>query len=173
LLQTSGSAAKTGVVAFFVNLPHFASGLLGGTLVDRFGYKRISVIAEVVSGISIGLIPLFYKTVGQAFWQLLVLVFFGALLEIPGVTARRSLLPGLAATAGIRLEQINASFESIQSIALLLGPPIAGVLVGVVGATSALWVDSASFFCSAAIVGTTIPVTIAAIRGAASGRYFT
>src|SRR6476620_7677977 len=75
VLQTTGSAAKTGLTGFFVALPFLITGIFGGTVVDRLGYKRSSVIADSVSGIGIALVPLLYYTVGLAFWQLLALVF--------------------------------------------------------------------------------------------------
>ncbi|MBX6341786.1 MAG: MFS transporter, partial [Thermomicrobiaceae bacterium] len=170
VLQTTGSATKTGLTGFAVALPAFAAGILGGAVVDRLGFKRASVVADVVSGIGIGLIPLLYHTVGLAFWQLLALVFLGALLEIPGLTARRSLLPELAALGGLRLEQINAAFESIQGVSLLLGPPVAGVLIARLGASDVLWLDAASFAASALIVGVAVPA-FRLERPAAPGRY--
>jgi MFS family permease len=173
VLQTTGSASKTGAVAFFVVLPHFLAGVFGGTLVDRFGYKRISVVADSVSGVGIACIPLLYETIGLEFWQLLALVFVGALLTIPGLTARRSLLPGLSQISGIRLERTNSAFESCQNLAFLIGPLIAGILVGIVGAAQSLWIDSATFFFSAIVVATVIPSTIGATRGAAAGKYLT
>ncbi len=170
VLQTTGSATKTGLTGFAVALPAFAAGILGGAVVDRLGFKRASVVADFVSGIGIGLIPLLYHTVGLAFWQLLALVFLGALLEIPGLTARRSLLPELAALGGLRLEQINAAFESIQGVSLLLGPPLAGVLIARLGASDVLWLDAASFAASALIVGVAVPA-FRLERPAAPGRY--
>ena len=107
VLQTTGSAAMTGLAGFFVALPGFLAGIFGGTLVDRLGYKRVSVVADLVSGIAIALIPLLFNTVGLAFWQLLALIFLGALLEIPGVTARRALLPELAGMARVRLDRFG------------------------------------------------------------------
>ncbi|MGH2532079.1 MAG: hypothetical protein ACRDJW_07195 [Thermomicrobiales bacterium] len=115
-------------------LPGFLAGIFGGTLVDRTGYKRFSVLADSVSGVGIGAIPLLYHTVGLAFWQLLILVFTGALLEVPGLTARRAMLPELAELAGMRLERVNASFESVRNLAMLVGPAAAGLLVGLLAA---------------------------------------
>ena len=50
VLQTTGSAAMTGLAGFFVMLPGFVAGIFGGRLVDRLGYKRVSMIADLVSG---------------------------------------------------------------------------------------------------------------------------
>ena len=69
-------------------LPTVLGALLGGAPLDRLGRKRASVLADLASGASVAAIPLLYHTVGLAFWQLLVLVFLGALLDAPGNTAR-------------------------------------------------------------------------------------
>lgn len=37
VLQTTGSASKTGISAFFTTLPMVLSGFFGGILVDRLG----------------------------------------------------------------------------------------------------------------------------------------
>lgn len=171
VLQTTGSATKTGLTGFFVALPAFVAGVFGGTIVDRLGYKRASVIADAVSGAGVALVPLLYHTIGLAFWQLLALVFLGNLLAIPGLTARRALLPELAGLARWRLERINASFEGIQYVSLLLGPPIAGLLIAVLGANNVLWLDAASFAVSALVVGAFIPAALAGTKRAARGRY--
>lgn len=171
VLQTTGSAAKTGITGGFVALPAFLVGVFGGTLVDRLGYKRSSVIADVVSGVGIACVPLFYHTIGLAFWQLLALVFVSNLLAIPGLTARRAMLPELATLAHWRLEGVNASFEGVQYLALLLGPPIAGLLIAMIGASNVLWLDAASFAASAVIVGALIPRVASGLKDAARGRY--
>src|SRR6266540_7286317 len=93
VLQTTGSATQTGITGFFNVLPVVLAGFFGGTLVDRLGYKRTSIIADIASGITTALIPLLYFTIGFEFWQLMVLVFLGALLDTPGSTARSALVP--------------------------------------------------------------------------------
>ena len=89
VLQTTRSVAQTGITAFFAALPLVLSSFLSTTLVDRLGYKRTSVIGDMLSGVTVALVPLLYHTVGLAFWQLLVLVFLGGLLKSPGITAQR------------------------------------------------------------------------------------
>lgn len=157
VLETSGSAAKTGLTGFFDVLPVVIAGLLGGALVDRLGHRRSSIIADVVSGVTVVLIPLLYATVGLPFWQLLVLVFFGSLLDMPGSTARQSLVPELAELGQVSLERINSAYQSIQQGAFLIGPPLAGLLIATVGATNVLLIDGASFAISALLVTLCVP----------------
>ena len=33
-----------------MSLPQFASGILGGAVIDRLGYRRVSVAADLISG---------------------------------------------------------------------------------------------------------------------------
>jgi MFS family permease len=47
VLQTTGSATQTGITGFFTVLPVVLTGFLGGTLVNRLGYKRTSIIAAL------------------------------------------------------------------------------------------------------------------------------
>ena len=173
VLEATGSAAKTGLTGFFMLLPAVLSGVFGGPLVDRLGFKRSSILADAVSGVGIALIPLLYHTVGLAFWQLLALVFLGALLDVPGLTARRSLLPELATLAGVRLERANAAYEANNQISFLLGPPLAGLLIAAVGPTKVLWIDAATFAVAVAAIAVAVPNVAGAALVRPAGRYLT
>src|SRR6186997_3336381 len=107
VLQTTGSATKTGVTAFAALLPVVLSGFFGGALVDRLGYRRMSIVGDLASAVSVAAIPILNSTVGLEFWQLVVLVFLGGLLDAPGGTARASLLPDVAERAGWTLERAS------------------------------------------------------------------
>jgi MFS family permease len=160
VLQTTGSATLTGIAAFATGLPALLAGIFGGTLVDRLGYRQTAIVAEIVGGFGILLLPVLYSLGVLAFWHVLVCGFVGSLLQIPGLSARRSMLPELAEVAGIRLERVNSWFESLHSLGMLLGPPLAGVLITTIGAANVLWIDAASFFIAAALVLTLIPARL-------------
>jgi len=167
VLQTTGSAVKTGLTAFFAALAVVVAAFLGGVVVDRLGYKRASIVADLASGTAVALIPLLYATVGLAFWQLLALVFLGNLCDAPGTTARTALVPDVARAATMPLEQATASAQAIQRGARLLGAPLAGVLIAALGVSRVLWVDAATFGVSALLVGVAMPA-IPTMRLAAS-----
>jgi MFS family permease len=161
VLQTTGSATRTGITGFFTILPVVLAGFLGGTLIDRLGYKRTSIIADLASGVTVALIPLLHFTVGLRFWQLMLLVFLGALLDAPGSTARSALIPELAALAGMPIERATSASQVIERSSRLVGAPLAGFLIAVMGTANVLWLDAVSFFISLAIVAllvTAIPI---------------
>jgi MFS family permease len=158
VLQTTGSATRTGITGFFTVLPVVLAGFFGGTLVDRLGYKRTSIIADIASGVTTALIPLLYFTTGLEFWQLMILVFLGALLDSPGSTARSALLPELAEMAHMPIERATSLIHIIERGSRLIGAPLGGLLIAWIGTENVLWLDAASFFISAAIIGLTITV---------------
>jgi len=157
ILQTTGSPARAGFAAACAALASALTALFGGPLVDRWGYRRTSVAADLASGLAVGLIPLLHGTVGLAFWQLVLLIVAGALLDAPGAAAREGLLPNLAAHAGLRLERVNAVAQALWRVAGLLGPALAGLLLASLGPGTALALDAATFAISAALLATAMP----------------
>lgn len=157
VLATTGSASKTGVTAFAGLGPAVLSGIFGGALVDRLGYRRTSVVADLASAAAVAAIPLLHATIGIAFWQLLALVFLGALLDAPGVTARAALTPDVADRAGWSYERASGAAAVVERASRLAGAPLAGVLIAVVGPTNVLWIDAATFVVSALAVALGVP----------------
>lgn len=160
VLLTTGSVVQAGITGFCSALPMVFSGFFGSALVDQLGYKRTSVIGDILSGTTIMLVPLLSYTSGLAFWQLLVLVFIGGLLRSPADTARTALVPDLAYLAGMRLEQANAWSDGMRRIAKFFGAPLAGVLIAVIGTRNLLWLDAASFAFSALMIGLFVPTIV-------------
>ncbi len=157
VLTTTGSAVRTGLVAFCGLLPLILAALLGGAVVDRLGQRRMSIIADVASMTCVAAIPFLYARHALAFWQLLALVFVRGMLDAPGTTARAALLPELAARARLSFVQANTIHEVIESGSQLLGPALAGVLVSGLGANNVLWVDAATYAASAALIAAAVP----------------
>lgn len=157
VLETTGSAGRTGLVGTAFALPALLAGLLGGVVIDRIGGRRMSVIADIVSGLSVAAIPILHHTVGLPFWLLLVLVFFGAMLDIPGLTARRTMLPGLAERSGMPMETMNSAYEMSDGVAVIAGPVLAGFLIAWIDASNVLLIDAATFAASAVLIGLFTP----------------
>ena len=91
-------------------------------------------------------------------------------MEVPGLTARRSMLPELAERAGMRLERANTLYEANQQLSYLLGPPLAGLLIAWLGASNVLWIDAATFALSAVAVAVAVPA-IATKPASRAGSY--
>jgi len=164
VLGSGGSGVEVGVAAAFATAPVIIGGPLGGVVVDRVGHRRAAVVAYLVSGATVLALPVLALTVGLPFWALLALVFVGGLLDTPGQTARRVMLPRLSTAAGVRLEQSVGFLDGSERLAKLVGASVAGLLVATVGPVATLFVDAGSFAVSAALTRALVP------RDPASGR---
>jgi MFS family permease len=162
VLETTGSAGRAGVVAFCSTLPVVVAALLGGPVVDRLGLRRSSVVSDTVCAAAVAAVPVLHLSVGLAFWQLLALVAVTGLFHAPGETARAVLLPDLAERAGIAIERATSAYDGATRGARMLGAPLAGGLIAVLGAERVLLLDGATFLASAVLIG-------AGVRAGAGG----
>ncbi|GHD41576.1 MFS transporter [Mycetocola manganoxydans] len=161
VLATTGSPLATGVAGVFATVPLIIGGALGGAVIDRFGYRSASILADLASGATVLLIPVFALTGGLPFWLLLLLVFLSGLLDTPGDTAKTVLLPELAERGGVALARAAGAQSAVQRTASMLGAATAGILVALVGATNSLFVNAVTFAVSALLVVVCIPRDVA------------
>ena len=164
VLETTGSAAKTGIAAFFTTLPLAVGALFGGTIADRVGRRLASVVTDLASAVSIAGIPVLFAAGALEFWHLAALAFAASLFDAPGQAAREALVRELAEQSERSLERATSLWVSTEHVAYVVGAPIAGLLVAAIGAMNVLWLDAASFVTSAALVALAVP------RGRAGAR---
>ena len=157
VLQTTGSATKTGLAAAASSLPIMLSAAFSGTLADRMGHRRASIVSDLVSAVIVLLVPVLHATVGIEFWQLLALVFLRSLFATPGETARGAMLPRLAERTGVPLERATSGYDAVARGARMLGAPLAGVLIATMGAPNLLVLDAATYVLSAVLVARFVP----------------
>ena len=157
VLVTTGSPVLMGVVGLAEMLPYVVAQLLAGPLVDRVGARRASVTADALSAVAVGAVPLAQATVGLPFPVLLVLVALAGALRGPGDGAKTVLLPRAVEVAQVPLERAAGWSDGVRRTAMLVGAPLAGVLVGLAGAPAAVAVDAASFGVAALGVALLLP----------------
>lgn len=153
----TGSALATGTAGVFATLPVVIGGSLGGALIDRLGYRFSSIVADLASGVTVLALPILAATTGLPFWLLLLLVFLSGLLDAPGDTAKTVMLPELADRAGVPLARAAGAQAAVQRSASMVGAALAGILIGLLGAPGALYVNAATFAVSAVLVALLIP----------------
>ncbi len=83
ILETTGSAAKTGLVATAITLGGVLAAVFSGPVIDRLGFKRSSVITDVGAAVVVAAIPLLHAAGVLQFWQILVLGFLIAGMQAP------------------------------------------------------------------------------------------
>lgn len=152
VLTTTGSATRTGLVAFAEMAPMVVLKVLGGPVIDRLGARRVSIGCDLASMLAVGAIPALYAAGGLSFPLFLVLVAIAGALRGPGDGAKNALVPTLVEQAAVPMERATGLSATVERSASMLGAAFAGALVALIGAANALVVDAVSFGLSAVVL---------------------
>jgi len=156
VLEQTGSAVATGVVGFAQLAPYVLLQATAGPLVDRVGPRRIVLAGTAAAAIAIGAVPVVVALGhGLAVLAALVAVAGGARGLADAATA--PLLPALADAAKAPIERATGAYAAANRGSLLVGMPLGGVAVALVGAAGVLVVDAIAFLVAALLVATLVP----------------
>jgi MFS family permease len=152
VLITTGSATRTGLVAFVEMTPLVIAQALAGPITDRVGPRRVSIVSDLVSGAVLALIPVLHALDRLSFTALLVIVGFLGLARGPGDGAKYVMVPGVATASGQPAERVLGLEDGMSRASSVLGPLGAAALVTALGASTAIAFDAASFLVAAVLV---------------------
>ena len=158
VVTTTGSATKMAIV---VAVQAAALGIVGfaaGNLVGRVGLRRTMLVSDACRAPLIAAIPVLYAAGLLSFPLLLVLVFAVGAFGTPSFVSKAAILPEIVGEDEGVLGEANALLQAAMRIALVLGPVLAGVLIGLIGATNVLYVDAATFLIGYLLIATFVKV---------------
>jgi H+ antiporter protein len=148
VLQHNGSAFDASIVAGAASLPLLFSTLIAGTAVDYLGRRRVSIASDALSAATVAAVPVLAIAFGHGritVAVLAVLAALGALFDPAGITARQSMLPEAATSAGWTLDRINGYYEAVFQGAYIVGPGLGGLLIATIGGIDTMWVTAGAF----------------------------
>ena len=157
VLTSTGSLVLTGIVALAELLPYVIVRALAGPLVDRFGAKPLAVMSEGASTLVVGLIPLLHVFGLLSVELLLPIVMVMGILRGPASAAKMSMVPDIAAMAGVPLVRVTGVAGTVERLATTVGAGLAGGLITLIGPSTALIVNAVTFALAALIVWLWIP----------------
>ncbi|MCW2626032.1 MFS transporter [Mycobacterium sp.] len=148
VLQRNGSALEASIVAMAGTLPLLVATLIAGAAVDYLGRRRVSMISDVLSALSVAAVPLLALAFGVSVINVGVLAglaALGAFFDPAGMTARETMLPEAATRAGWTLDHANSVYEAVFNLSYIVGPGIGGLLIGTIGGINTMWVTASAF----------------------------
>lgn len=143
LLATTGDPLAAGTLSLCVGIPQFLAGIFGGAALDRFNRRTVSIVSDVISAACVAALPLIDLLVGLNLGWFILFGVLGAIGDIPGMTARSVLLPQACEYDGLDVQRFVGISQAVDSLAGILGPAFAAVLMTVIGDSGALWVTAA------------------------------
>jgi MFS transporter, NRE family, putaive nickel resistance protein len=144
------------IIAFIVCAP------IVGMIADKFDRKLILVSTHLVRMLLVGLLP-FVQTIWQLYAVVLLINIFHAWFTptyqatIPIVTQPQEYAPAMALA--------SVTYQTLS----MIGPGLAGVMAGWLGARTIFWLDSGSFFLAALVIlSVRQPLTVANLSSEAA-----
>jgi MFS family permease len=138
---------EVGLLASVETVPFLLVGLPAGVWVDRWPKRPVLIGGDIGRAIALASIPLAYALGWLSIWQLYAVAFTTGVLTVLFDVAYQSYLPSLVGRE--HLVDGNAKLEISQSVAQVGGPGLAGELIHLLRAPTAVAVDAASFLASA------------------------
>ncbi len=165
VLQETGSAADAGLVAAAAGIPGIFVSPFVGALVDRLGRRRVSMGSDALSAFSVSLFPLAERAGVLTLGAILALAVLGATFDPAGYTARKSLIPDVADAARFYIDRVNGVHEGVFAAGWVIGPALAAVGIGTIGAVESFWVTAVAFLLAiVAVAGIRVTEAIGASR---------
>jgi MFS family permease len=148
------SPQLAGATAFFSLFPGLVVSPVAGALLDRHGRGRLVVLDYLTAAITVALLAALSTGRLLPWGALLAIVGFASLTNPLSNSGARSLFPMIAPRH--LWERANALDSSGHVVAQLVGAPVAGLLIGIVGPEWAL-AACGLVFAAAAVVMLQLP----------------
>jgi MFS family permease len=157
VLVTSGSATQMTFVVAGEVIGLALLGLPGGRLLGRVGARRTMILCDAARAPLMLVIPVLHWTGGLSFGILLAVSFGLGALSAPYFSAQKVIVPELLGEDEGQITEANALFQAATRTTMLAGPALGGILIGVIGATSVLLIDAASYVVAVVLVAGFVP----------------
>ena len=132
-LEITGSAASAGALVALTSIPAIIFGPILGTLIDRIGRRISGFVSEVLTALTILLIPVVHSSIEITFALLVLLALGRAIVSPASSTARKSIIPDVAGPSGLSLERANSIHEAVFATGFAIGPAVAALFIGLIG----------------------------------------
>jgi len=148
VFELTDSTLAVGLLGVAELIPLLMLSLIGGAIADRVDRRRLLMVTETLGALASVALALNARLDDPHIWLIYVLTALIAGLMALGAPAFRSATPLL-----LRKESLAAAaaLDGVsRTLSTVLGPTLAGVLIGVIGLPGTYFVDAASFL---AIIG--------------------
>jgi MFS family permease len=143
VLRLTSSAFSVGLVSTLQFLPALFLSLFGGVIADRVNRHRLLFFTQSASLMIAAVYGVLVATNAIALWQIYVLAFLGGLINATDQPVRQSFAATLVP------QNLRANAVALNSVLFnssrILGPALAGVLIGFLGIAPIYFFNALSF----------------------------
>jgi MFS family permease len=144
-------------------------GFWGGLIASRVGARRTMLSCDLARVPLFAAIPVLHAAGALPFPALLALVAVSGVFLAPYFSVQRAVVPELVGEEQADVAQAAALFQAANRLTIFLGPPLAGVLISVLGTADVLYVDAATYLASFVLVAVFVRLPAVAAEGPPAG----
>jgi MFS family permease len=179
--ELTGSSLMVGLTSVVALVPLVVFGLLGGAIADAMDRRTLMVITSVGAAVTSALLAVQALLPGDGhLWVLWVLAAAVSAFAAVNQPARSAVIPALVGPEGVAAA--NALAMTVRQAGVIIGPLLAGLLIGVGDLTIVYAIDALGFVAAVLLLrglpslppgGVTGPLRLgAAVRGVGEGFAF-
>jgi MFS family permease len=147
ILEKTGSSAVMGTLSALAYIPSLVLGPFAGIVADRYSRKKIIFLTDLLRGIIVSLLALFFFTRGLTISDIFVLTILLGTSSAFFNPCIPSSLPEMVDTEN--LPKANSLFSIAGRITDIIGPSIGGIIYKILSAGWLFTFNAISFFISA------------------------
>jgi MFS family permease len=135
-LEITGTSTAAGLVVSLTAIPGLLLSPVIGSFIDKVGRRNAAGWSELLTVLTSLLIPIF-----SGFWELTIPALIGigilrAVVAPGGSTARKALVPDVAAAGKLTLDRANSIHEAIFASGFAIGPALATFCIAAMGSAN-------------------------------------
>jgi MFS family permease len=150
VLLLHASPLQMGLLTSAGFLPNVLFGLFAGVMIDRLPKRRILILTNLFSAVTLAIVPIGEATQFLSISLLIIVSFAAAVLSGAEGLALLSFLPSIVEEN--RLAEANGRFSAAVSVARVVGPAAAGGLIAAFNASGAIAIDAISFLVATLLI---------------------
>ena len=142
-IELTGSATSAGLMITITSIPGLILAPIIGGFIDRFGRRRMAILSESGTALINLAIAAIALSLGLNLPTLIAIAVLKTIVGAGVMSARKSLVPDVAAVGKLTLERANSIHESVAAAGFATGPAIAAILVSSIGEFNTFFVVAA------------------------------
>ena len=169
VLRTTGSPQRMTWVIIAEVLPVAVLGFWGGAIAGRVGTRRTMLTCDLARVPIFAAIPVLDAAGALPFPMLLALVAVSGVFLAPYFSVQRAVIPELVGEDQAMVAQAAALSQAANRTTIFVGPPLAGVLISLIGTANVLYVDAATYLASFLLVAAFVRLPEVTTEGVPTG----
>lgn len=139
-LEITGSSASSGLVITLTAIPGLLLSPVMGSIIDKLGRRKTALWVEYASAASSIIVPLAAALFTMNLPLLIILGLLRSFVAPGGPSARKAIIPDVAAAGHMTLARANSIHEAVFASGFAIGPAVAAIAIAQIGSIDTFWI---------------------------------